>query len=45
MEAGIRRPLQAVKFGIVWPCGIARANLMVRNPEASGLFGITRDSL
>jgi len=43
MEAGIRKPLHAVQSSIVWPPGIARGNLVIRNLEASGSSGITRD--
>jgi len=45
MGTGIRKPLHAVRSGIVWPSGIARRNLLVRNVAASGSSGITRDPL
>ena len=43
--AGMRRPLHSVRSGIVWPSGIARGNLVLRNPEGTGPSGIARDSL
>jgi len=45
MGTGIRKPLHAVRSGIVWPSSIARGNLVVRNVEASGPSGITRNPL
>ena len=45
MGAGVRRPLHSVRSGIVWPSGIARGNLVLRNPEGTGPSGIARDPL
>jgi len=42
MGTGIRKPLDAIRSGIVWPPGIARGNLVVRNVIASGPSGIAR---